>query len=109
MVCAGVAVAPHACVRAATQAASEESRKKMWCAMPCIEGIANLRAAFIQFECGLTRLYLAPQRIVDNPKLRHVCQQPFVGRIEFGAASSALRILHEPLSIPHQTTNIHLV
>src|SRR5262249_38507364 len=81
----------------------------MACAMSFIESVANLDAALIQCERGLTRLYIAPQRVVYNPKLWHLCHQPFMGRIELGASPSTLRILYEPLPVPHQTTDIHLV
>src|SRR3546814_20964484 len=57
----------------------------------------------------LARLHALPQRVVDDPELRHLLDDQGLGRVAARPALSGLRVLHIGEPVPDQPPDIELV
>src|SRR5262245_43561754 len=60
-------------------------------------------------NCALSQLDLVPKLIVDDPKVRHVLDDPFGFRVEPRDALARHRVFDIPQLVPDQFADVELV
>src|SRR5262245_16412281 len=90
-------------------AALRETREQILWPPELVEALAIRTRLPFPLNARVSLLYCPPNFTVDDSQFGHVLRDPLSRRVCPGDTLASVRILQEPLTIPHQATDVQLV